>query len=169
MSVGLIATLIAAMALAACGTATAAETPGAWTPDTIAWQRTDPSGTKFALLEGVRDKAGVSFTYAFFIPGGVWDGPHSHSATARVFVAKGVLRIGYGSRLDKAAAKSYPAGSFVLVPADATHFDGSDVDTMILGVAIGPWSTTYVDPAVPSSAGTPIGHTPAAGSGGPAQ
>lgn len=122
--------------------------------DQIAWQRVDPAGTRFALLDGVRDKAGVSFTYAFFIPAGFWDGPHSHSADARVFVAKGVLRMGFGSAMNKVAAKSYPAGSYVLVPAGANHFDGADEDTVIYGVAVGPWSTTYVDAKAAVSAGT---------------
>ena len=149
-------TLVAAMsgALALSSAALAQEKAGAWDPDHIAWQRIDPAGTKFALLEGVRDKADVSFSYAFFIPAGVWDAPHSHSATARVFVARGVLRMGYGDVLDKAAATAYPAGSYVLVPAGVRHFDGSDQDTLILGVAVGPWSTTYADPKAAGSAGT---------------
>ena len=122
--------------------------------DQITWQRIDAAGTRFALLDGVRDKAGVSFTYAFFIPAGFWDGPHAHSADARVFVAKGVLRMGFGDAMNKAAAKSYPAGSYVLVPAGVNHFDGADEDTVIYGVAVGPWSTTYVDAKAPFSAGT---------------
>lgn len=119
------------------------------------WQRVDPAGTKFALVDGVRDKMGVSFTYAFFIPGGTWDGPHSHSADARVFVARGALQLGHGERMDTDKTRAYPAGSYVLVPAGAVHIDGSDQDTLIYGVAVGPWSTTYVDPKVVGSAGTP--------------
>jgi quercetin dioxygenase-like cupin family protein len=122
--------------------------------DQIKWQRLDPAGTKFALVDGVRDKAGVSFTYAFFIPPGLWDGPHSHSADARVFVAKGVLRMGFGTVLNKAAAMDYPAGSYVLVPAGAVHYDGADQETVIYGVAVGPWSTTYVNAKAAGSAGT---------------
>lgn len=140
-----------ALALVTATKASAAETNPA---DHIKWQRFDPAGTRFALLDGVRDKAGVSFTYAFFIPAGVWDGPHSHSADARVFVAKGVLRMGFGDILNKTAAISYPAGSYVLVPAGAVHYDGADQETVIYGVAVGPWSTTYVDAKAGGSAGT---------------
>jgi uncharacterized RmlC-like cupin family protein len=107
-------------------------------------------------LEGDRDQPGRPFTYAFFIPAGVWDSPHHHSTTARVFVAKGALGLGYGDRLDRAHAKTYPAGSYVVVPAGADHFDGSDTDTIIIGVASGAWSTTYLDGSKPASAGTPI-------------
>ena len=128
----------------------------AWNVEAIPWERTAQNGTKYALLEGSRDAKGASFTYAFFIPAGVWDSPHWHSTTARVFVAKGALSIGFGDNMDKAQAATYAAGSIVVVPAGAHHFDGSSVDTIIIGVATGPWSTTYLDGSLPASAGTPI-------------
>ena len=137
---------VIALSLGAAAPSDASQPP-AVPADSIKWQRMDPAGTRFALLDGVRDRAGVSFTYAFFSPGGVWDGPHSHSADARVFVAKGVLRMGFGEVMNKAAARSYPAGSYVLVPAGAIHFDGADEETVIYGVAVGPWSTTHVGQA----------------------
>lgn len=124
------------------------------TPDTIPWQPTAPDGTRFALLEGVRDVAGEQFSYAFALPPGVWDKPHSHSTTARIFVLKGALKLGYGTAMDKARAQRFPAGSFVVVPAGTVHFDGADEDTIILGVASGVWATRYVDGSA-GSAGTP--------------
>jgi hypothetical protein len=42
------------------------------------------------------------------------------------------------------------------VPAGMPHFDGSHEDTLIIGVASGPWITTYADPSHRPSAGTPI-------------
>ena len=71
-------------------------------------------------------------------------------------MARGTLKIGYGPIADKRRASAYPAGSYVIVPAGAVHFDGSDEDTVIIGTAIGPWSTTYLDGSAPASAGTPI-------------
>ena len=127
-----------------------------WTPNGIAWQTQGADGTRFALLEGVRDKPGTAFSYAFFIPAGVWDAPHSHSVTARVFVARGTLRIGYGASADTSRAVSYPADSYVIVPANAVHYDGADEDTVIIGTATGPWSTTYLNGSKPASAGTPV-------------
>jgi quercetin dioxygenase-like cupin family protein len=144
-----------ALAIFAIAAAPQPTQPADWNPDTIAWQRTNPDGTRFALLEGVRDHAGVPFTYAFFIPAGVWDGPHSHAAAARVFVAKGALHLGYGAKLDRAKARVFSAGSVLLVPAGAVHFDGSPQDTIIIGTAVGPWSTDYVDAAATPSAGAP--------------
>lgn len=148
--------IIATALLATSGHAATVERKAGWMIDSIPWQTSGANGTKYALLEGKRDEAGVPFSYAFFIPAGVWDRPHYHSATARVFVAKGTLRIGYGPTMDKGKATAYPAGSYVVVSAGAVHFDGSDEDTLIIGTAIGPWSTTYRDGSSPASAGTPI-------------
>ena len=110
-------------------------------------------GTKYSLLEGKRDRA-QPFSDAFFIPGGFWDPPHWHTADARVFVASGTLYLAYGETLDRDALVAYPTGSYVIVSANARHFDGSDEAALILGMAIGPWATHYVDASVTPSAGT---------------
>ncbi len=44
----------------------------------------------------------------------------------------------------------------MIVPGGAHHFDGATIDTIIIGVASGPWATTYLDGSKPASAGTPI-------------
>lgn len=86
----------------------------------IAWDQTNPDGTRDATLVGAR-QPGVTFTYAFFIPAGVWDMPHSHIADAHLVVARGELRLGYGNQLDRDAAACYPAGSFLYVPGGAVQ------------------------------------------------
>ena len=126
----------------------------AWTADTIVWQEIGADGTKYALLEGRRDVPGQAFTYAFFIPAGFWDPAHWHTADARVAVLSGSLYLGYGNAHDDAKLMGFGAGSYVLVPANARHFDGSDEDTLIIGTAVGPWATHYVDASVKPSAGT---------------
>ena len=136
--------------------AAASAPPGAVviTPATIPWGPVAADGTRFALLDGQREVAGQQFSYAFALPPGTWDKPHSHSSTARIFVLKGGLKLGWGTAMDKAQAKTFPAGSFVVVPAGAVHFDGADEETIILGVASGVWATRYVDGSA-GSAGTP--------------
>jgi quercetin dioxygenase-like cupin family protein len=138
---------LAAVALAPAGAV-------AITPDAIPWGPPAADGSRFALLDGVRDKAGQNFSYAFALPPGLWDKPHHHSSTARIFVLKGALKLGWGRHMDKSAAKAFPAGSFVVVPAGAVHFDGADEETIILGVASGVWATRYEDGSA-GSAGTP--------------
>ncbi|MEI6291329.1 MAG: cupin domain-containing protein [Chloroflexota bacterium] len=126
----------------------------AWNPENIIWQDIASDGTKYALLEGKRDLAGEAFTYAFFIPAGFWDPAHWHTADARITVLKGTLYLGYGDYHSEQALQAFGTGNYVLVPAGERHFDGSSEDTIIIGTAIGPWSTYYVDPTVQSSAGT---------------
>ncbi|RXR06460.1 cupin domain-containing protein [Pseudoxanthomonas composti] len=132
----------------------AQDTPGDWSPDSVDWQDISADGTRYRLLEGERERPGAAFSYAFFVPAGAWDAPHSHSTTARIFVARGELRLGYGERMDKVAVKAYPAGSYLVVPAGMVHFDGAESDTLIFGTASGPWKTTYTDRGH-ATAGTP--------------
>jgi hypothetical protein len=63
--------------------AAAGQTPEAlvWSDETIAWQPDDPPGAKYAVLDGDRSRPGTLFTYAFWLPGGVWAPPHFHSRT----------------------------------------------------------------------------------------
>lgn len=112
--------------------------------DDIRWDRVRPDGTRATTLFGSRE-AGRVFAYAFSVPAGVWDAPHSHSAEAWIVVARGELRLGYGPTLERSAAVAYPVGTFLRVPAGAVHFDGADIDTVIIGTAVGPWTTTYVN------------------------
>lgn len=111
-------------------------------PDDIPWEVVHEDGTQSATLVGAREP-GVMFSYAFFLPAGVFDAPHTHCADAHLHVASGVLRLGYGTFLDREKAGRYPAGSFLFVPAGAVHFDGADEDTVLIGTATGPWDTTY--------------------------
>jgi quercetin dioxygenase-like cupin family protein len=116
--------------------------PVAWDPTTIVWQHTDTDGTRFSVLEGRRDAAGKVFTYAYFLPAGHWE-HHWHSGDARVAVVYGALRVGYGEQLDSTAAVTYPTGTFLFVPAGRPHTMGAAVNTIIIGIAVGPWSTHY--------------------------
>jgi quercetin dioxygenase-like cupin family protein len=134
--------------------AVAAQQGGGWPIDSIPWQEQAADGSRFALLEGNRDAPDEAFSYAFFIPAGGFDGPHAHSSTARVFVARGALKLGYGTTPDPAKMITYPQGSYVVVSAGTVHFDGADVDTIIIGTATGRWTTTYVDQHAGRSAGT---------------
>lgn len=128
--------------------------PDAWNLESIEWQHIASDGTRYTVLEGRRDVAGEAFTYAFFIPAGFWDPAHWHTADARIAVVKGTLYLGYGDRHDEQALRAFGAGGRVLVPANAKHFDGSREDTIIIGTAVGPWATHYVDPDASGSAGT---------------
>lgn len=106
----------------------------------IAWDTVYEDGTRSSTLAGSRDP-GVIFSYAFFIPAGVYDGPHRHSSDVHLTVAAGELRLGYGEKFDLAKTRGFSQGAFLWVPAGAAHFDGADQDTVIIGTAQGPWTT----------------------------
>lgn len=133
------ASLVAVLLFSAVGFA---QSPQAWDAKSIAWQNIDKEGTKWAVLEGDKDAAGKAFTYAFFIPAGYWE-HHWHTQDARVVVITGELKVSFGNKLDKGGAKGYPVGSYLYVPANVQHSMGAEVDTIIIGTALGPWKTHH--------------------------
>ncbi len=118
-----------------------ARKPQAWDVNTIQWQ-VNADGTKDALLEGRRDVPGETFTYAFFIPAGYHE-HHWHSSDARVVVVQGALKVSFGETLDLEHLKTYPTGTYLLVPANVKHTMAAEEDTVIIGTAVGPWSTHH--------------------------
>lgn len=134
-----IAVIMVLIGTLAIGQSTAVQT---WDPTNIVWQNSYPDGTKWSVLEGDKDVPGKAFTYAFYIPAGYWE-HHSHNQDARVAIVSGALKVAIGPQLDKEGAKAYPVGSFLLVPANVEHTMGADVDTIIIGTAMGPWKTHH--------------------------
>jgi quercetin dioxygenase-like cupin family protein len=134
-------TVVLLMALTTAVTMSA-QSAQSWDAKSIVWQNVYPDGTKWSVLEGDKDAPGKAFTYAFFIPAGYWE-HHSHNQDARVAIISGALKVAIGEHLDKQGAKTYAAGSYLLVPANVQHTMGADVDTIIIGTAIGPWKTQH--------------------------
>jgi uncharacterized RmlC-like cupin family protein len=134
--------MIVNLILLAAPAAEAVKAPRAWDAKTIVWQSTDSDGTKWAVLEGHSDVAGEAFTYAAFVPAGFHDF-HSHGSDARVAVIQGVLKVSFGEKMDLEHLVSYPVGSFLYVPAHVKHTMAADVDTILIGTAVGPWHTHH--------------------------
>ncbi|MDX2178857.1 MAG: cupin domain-containing protein [Bryobacteraceae bacterium] len=114
-------------------------------PDSIVWQRTDPDGTKYSVIDGDRDKPGSPFTYAFWMPDGVWVKAHTHTQQAHVSVVKGTLLLGFGERMDKSKAVRVRAGEYFIVRAGVPHFEGCEGETLIFGAALGGWKTRMLE------------------------
>lgn len=112
-----------------------------WSLDNIRWQREEYGGAKYAVIDGDRDKTGSPFTYAFWMPAGLWVPAHSHTQQAHVAVLKGTILLGFGKKLDKGTAKPIRAGSFFIVRAADPHFEGCEEETLIIGSALGGWKT----------------------------
>jgi quercetin dioxygenase-like cupin family protein len=118
------------------------KTPQAWNSTNIRWQKIDPDGTKWAVLEGDSDSPGQAFTYAAFIPAGFHE-HHWHASDARVAVVQGILKISFSETLDLEHLQSYPVGTFLFVPANAKHTMAADEPTIIIGTALAPWHTHH--------------------------
>ncbi|MCX6598322.1 MAG: cupin domain-containing protein [Acidobacteria bacterium] len=116
-----------------------------WSPDSIRWDRTDPDGTKYAVIDGDRERPGQPFTYAFWMPDGVWVKAHTHTQQAHVAVVKGTLLLGFGKKMDQKATKAVKTGEFFIVRAGVPHFEGSRGETLIIGSALGGWKTTPLE------------------------
>ena len=115
-----------------------------WGAGDIAWEADDPPGSKYAVLDGNRSDPTGLFTYAFWLPGGVWAPPHYHSQDAHVAVMRGALRLGFDRRADRRQTRLVSAGQFFIVRANQVHFEGSDAECLIVGTARGGWTTTVV-------------------------
>jgi oxalate decarboxylase/phosphoglucose isomerase-like protein (cupin superfamily) len=118
--------------------------PTIWQVDKIKWDTEFPDGTKLAILEGPRDVPGKPFSYAFFMPDGIWVQPHWHCADARVFVVKGTLLIGFQADFDKKKVIELNAGDYFLAPFRYPHYEGSRGETLIIGTGVGPWCTVEI-------------------------
>jgi quercetin dioxygenase-like cupin family protein len=68
--------------------------------------------------------------------------PHWHSFDEPITVLSGTWVMGLGERFDLAAAREFPAGSFLVVPKGVPHFAWCEGETTVQGHGIGPLDTT---------------------------
>lgn len=116
-----------------------------WSADSLQWQESRPGGTQRSFLEGDPLGTGGVVTYAFHMPAGAWFPPRVHPTTARVFVLKGALLLGEGDVEDHSKVKRVEAGEVVLVPGSLPHYEGSEGDTIIVGIATSPFNTRFLE------------------------
>jgi quercetin dioxygenase-like cupin family protein len=101
-------------------------------------------GPQQAVIFGDPSKPGVYVTRVHFPPG-FHSNPHFHSQDRHATVIKGVWWNGTGEELDFNKARPVTAGSYVLHPAGAVHWDGAgDEETIVQIVGVGPVETTPV-------------------------
>ena len=133
------------LVILALAQAAAAEPFQAWKGDDIPWQSRRAQRDALCAA-GRRSRQARAVHLCLFHPGRGSGTDRTGTARPRVSSwPRGRLSIGDGDTPDHSQARRYPAGSYVVVPGGRHHFDGADEDTVIIGVAAGPWSTTYVD------------------------
>jgi quercetin dioxygenase-like cupin family protein len=121
------------------------------TPAEIQWRDIpDSHGAQQAVLLGDPQKPGMYVVRVRFPPH-VMDAPHWHPKARYVTVLEGTWYAGTGDTFDVTKAVPLKAGSFMLHPAKAVHWDGSagsePVVVQIIGE--GPAQTIQVDAKEP--------------------
>jgi quercetin dioxygenase-like cupin family protein len=117
------------------------------TPSQLVWRDVpDGHGVQQATVFGDPSKPGIYMIRVKFPPH-VMDIPHLHPNARYVTVLQGTWYSGTGDTFDFAKAIPLKAGSVMLHPAKATHWDGSGgPETVIVQIfGEGPESTTPVE------------------------
>lgn len=121
------------------------------TPEQIRWHEVPGAfGAQVATIAGDPDGHGVYVQRVRFPPH-VMDRPHWHPNDRHVTVIQGTWFAGTGAIFDPARAVPLKPGSYMLHPAKALHWDGSNSDEEVIVqiFGIGPADTVPADPAKP--------------------
>lgn len=122
--------------------ATAAQTPITKTAEEIAWVDCPPpapAGAQCAFLAGDRTQPGL-FSYRIKMPDNYRMFVHVHPTAEQVVVLKGEYHAGFGDKIDPGAARTLPAGSFMMIPAGLPHYAWTKGETIVQVYAQGPWA-----------------------------
>jgi quercetin dioxygenase-like cupin family protein len=117
------------------------------TPDEVKWMdRPGYEGVKFAVIQGDTSKPGVYVVRVKFPPG-TMTRPHWHPEDRFVTVLQGTWWAGEGDTFDPDKTTPLKAGSFMMHPAKAHHYDGAkDEEVIVQIIGIGPSATNLLDP-----------------------
>jgi quercetin dioxygenase-like cupin family protein len=121
------------------------------TPEQIPWQDIpEGHGAQLATIAGDPSGTGLYVQRVRFPPH-LMDRPHWHPHDRHVTVIKGTWFTGTGATFDPAKAVPLKPGSYMLHPAHALHWDGSNSDEEVIVqiVGIGPADTVQADPQQP--------------------
>ena len=121
------------------------------TPEQIHWQDIpDGHGAQLATIAGNPSGTGLYVQRVRFPPH-LMDRPHWHPHDRHVTVIKGTWFTGTGATFDPSKAVPLKPGSYMLHPARALHWDGSNSDEEVIVqiVGIGPADTVQADPQQP--------------------
>ncbi|HZS18881.1 MAG TPA: cupin domain-containing protein [Candidatus Udaeobacter sp.] len=101
-------------------------------------------GRQRAHLLGDSSKGGT-WVDRVRIPAGVKVLPHTHSQDEQVTVIQGTWYLGEGQRFNATRLKSYPAGSFIIIPAGVPHFAAAKNGPVIVQLSgRGKFATRYL-------------------------
>ena len=121
--------------------------------DSLTW-RGGANGVSTAIAEGDPTRPGP-FTMMLKLADGAWLPPHWHNVDKRLYVITGELLMGMGDKVDAAATQPLAPGGVAVVPANTRHFEGGKGETIVALTAIGPFQTTFINPAAPAAPAPP--------------
>jgi len=147
--------ILAAVAVATAGygsgeaqaQSSASDQPVVMTTTTVEWHSDPPglpAGAEFAVLEG--DPFRGPFTLLLRLPAGYRIPAHSHPLIENVTVISGAVYLGNGDVLDTSRGVRVPAGGFVALPEDSSHYAWTEEPTVIQIHSARPFAIEYVDP-----------------------
>ena len=117
-------------------------------PDDVKWGPASPklpAGAQMVVLVGDPSMPGALYVFRAKLPDGYSVPPHWHPMDENVTVIKGVFMLGFGERLDKAAMRELPAGSYVTLPKEEPHYNEMKGETILQFHGIGPYDIIYVN------------------------
>jgi quercetin dioxygenase-like cupin family protein len=145
------------VALAAFVLAQEPKTHIALTGAEMKWGPAPPSlkkGAELSVVSGNPAAAGP-FVIRLRVPAGYVIAPHWHPTDEHVTVISGTFAVGMGEKVDKAAMKEMPAGSYGMLPAEMRHYAMAKTATTVQVHGMGPFVLNYVNAADdPSKAGS---------------
>lgn len=115
--------------------------------DAVSWGAappTLPSGAQASVLQGDPGKSGP-FVLRLRMPAGYVVPPHSHSQDELVTVISGKFAVVGGAAVDRTAFKPVVPGSFINIPAGASHYAIAESESVVQIHGIGPFDIKYVN------------------------
>lgn len=116
-------------------------------PDEIEWTPSAaiPAGGQSAIIYGDPRKP-LPYVTRVKLPAGYTIPPHRHPEERLYTVISGTFYIGFGDKLDATKLHAFPAGSVLVVPANASHFHWMRSGEAIVQISgVGPSGIAYVD------------------------
>jgi len=118
-----------------------------FTNEQIQWKSPFGTGIEVAVLAGDPTKPGSIYVQRVKFPPGMFSTPHFHPQDRYITVIKGTWYTGTGETFDPDKAVPLKAGSYMMHPAKAVHWDGAkDEEVIVQIIGVGPADTIPVKP-----------------------
>ena len=126
-----------------------ANAPGDYLPEDINWQPSPvlPGKVRIGAVVGDQTKP-EPFVIRVKVPANTKIMPHTHPQDLVYTIISGVFYIGMGPTFDPQKLKAYPAGSVIVLPANAPHFHWAQSGEYVSQISAvrGPRGLAYVNP-----------------------